>query len=476
MEFNFLTLLSFFMLLLLSIFFLFRGKKYSGRLPPGSLGLPVIGQTFDLLNALKADRVEEWFQTRISKHGPIWKANLFGYSTVVLHGTSANRFIYTSDGKALTSSKPPSTTRIMGSRNIFELIGHDHTLVRAALLSYLKLDALKKYAAKIDEEVQHNLQEHWHDKTEIKVQPLIKTLTFNVICSLLFGIERGPKRDKLLPIFQDMIEGLLAIPINLPFTQFNRGIQARKKMVPMLLDLIHEKRKELLKQKQLNNLHKDLITAFLSIHDDDSSAIMSDEEITDNIIVVMLGGYDTTSILITFLVKLLASNKSIYSGIAQEQEEIARSKAPGESLTWEDLAKMKYTWRVASEVMRITPAVSLSFRRAKQDIEYEGFMIPKGWQVLSASCMTHVDKDIFQNPTLFDPARFEASPPPYSYIPFGAGPRMCPGIELAKMETLATMHRLVTRFRWELVNKEESFKRIPMPEFDQGLLVRITPI
>ena len=90
--------------------------------------------------------------------------------------------------------------------------------------------------------------------------------------------------------------------------------------------------------------------------------------------------------------------------------------------------------------------------------------------------MTHMDKDIFQNPTIYYPARFETSPPPYSYVPVGAGPRMCPGIELAKMETLAMMHRLVTRFRWELVNKEESFKRIPMPEFDHGLLVRITPI
>ncbi|GJS14668.1 cytochrome P450 716B1-like protein [Tanacetum coccineum] len=462
-------MLSFLVLFLLPIFFLFRRKKYSGRLPPGSLGLPLIGQTLDLLNALKADRVDVWFQKRISKHGPIWKANLFGYSTVVIHGTSANKFIYTSDGNLLSSSKPPSTTRIMGPRNIFELSGLDHVRVRAALVSFLKLDVLKQYSVIIDEEVQHSLEEHWHGQTEIKVQPLIKTLTFNVICSLLFGIERGPKREKLLPVFQDMIEGLLAIPINLPFTQFNRGIQARKKMVPMLIDLIHEKREELVKQKQQNNPHKDLITAFLSIRDDDSMAVMSDEEINDNIIIVMLGGYDTTSILITFLVKLLASNNSIYSEIAQEQEEIARSKAPGESLTWEDLAKMKYTWRVASEVMRITPPVSLGFRRAKQDIEYEGYIIPKGWQVLFAPFMTHMDKDIFQNPTIFDPAHFETSPLPYSYVPFGAGPRMCPGIELAKMETLAMMHRLVTRFRWKLVDKEESFKRIPMPEFDQGL-------
>ena len=93
--------------------------------------------------------------------------------------------------------------------------------------------------------------------------------------------------------------------------------------------------------------------------------------------------------------------------------------------------------------------------------------------------MTHMNNDIFENPTMFDPTRFEKhspQPPPFSFVPFGGGPRMCPGIELAKMETLVMMHRLVTQFTWELIKKDESFKRNPMPEFDQGLFVRITPI
>ncbi|KAI3495206.1 hypothetical protein L1887_37438 [Cichorium endivia] len=471
----FITLLLF----LFSFFVLFRGKIYPNRLPPGSLGLPVIGQSLDLLKALKADKVENWFQERISKHGPIWKANLFGYPTVVLHGPTANKFIYTCDGNILTNTQPPSISRILGLKNIIELSGHDHKRVRAALTSFLKLEVLKQYVAKVDEEIRHHLQTHWFGKHEVQVQPLIKTLTFNIICSLLFGIERGPIRDKLLPLFQHMIEGVLAIPINLPFTQFNRGIIARKKLVPMLIDLIREKREALQEQKQQANPHKDLISSLISIHDDDGSPTMSDEEIIDNIIVVMVAGYDTTSVLLTFLVRLLANNKSIYSAIVHEQEEIAKTKATGVALTWEDLNKMKYSWRVASEMLRIHPPVTLSFRRAMQDIEYGGFIIPKGWQVMLSQSTTHMNNDIFQDPTVFDPTRFEKhapQPPPFSFVAFGAGPRMCPGIELAKMETLAMMHRLVTQFTWELLNKDEYFKRSPMPEFDQGLLVQITPI
>ena len=144
----------------------------------------------------------------------------------------------------------------------------------------------------------------------------MKTLTFNLICSLLFGIERGPKREKLLPLFQDMIESMLAVPVNLPFTQFNRGLKARKKLVPMLLDLLHEKRVAHQEQKR-DNTSKDLFISLLSVRDDDSSAMMSDEEIIDNIIIVMVAGYDTTSILLTFLVRLLANNDAIYCNISR---------------------------------------------------------------------------------------------------------------------------------------------------------------
>lgn len=87
-----------------------------------------------------------------------------------------------------------------------------------------------------------------------------------------------------------------------------------------------------------------------------------------------------------------------------------------------------------------------------------------------------MDDSIFQNPTMFDPARFEKHaplPPPFSYVPFGAGPRMCAGIEFAKMETLAMVHYLVTRFSWELLMKDETFKRVPLPKFENGLLVRV---
>lgn len=90
--------------------------------------------------------------------------------------------------------------------------------------------------------------------------------------------------------------------------------------------------------------------------------------------------------------------------------------------------------------------------------------------------MTHMNEGIFPDPSKFDPSRFEnqASMPPYSFIPFGGGPRICPGMEFARIETLVTIHYLVTQFTWKLLSGN-SFSREPMPAPSQGLVLGITP-
>ncbi|XP_038685633.1 beta-amyrin 28-monooxygenase-like [Tripterygium wilfordii] len=136
---------------------------------------------------------------------------------------------------------------------------------------------------------------------------------------------------------------------------------------------------------------------------------------------------------------------------------------------------MKYTWRVAMETLRMFPPVFGGFRRALEDIEYDGYIIPKGWQIFWVTNMTHMDGKIFPEPSKFDPARFEnqASVPPYSFVAFGGGPRLCPGNEFARIETLVAVHYLVTRFTWKLCS-DNLFSRDPMPVPTKGLPIKIS--
>jgi cytochrome P450 len=134
-------------------------------------------------------------------------------------------------------------------------------------------------------------------------------------------------------------------------------------------------------------------------------------------------------------------------------------------LTWDDVSRMKYTWKVAMETLQTVPPIFGSLRTAIKDIEYQGYHIPKGWQVFTAIIITHLDANFSDDPNKFNPARFhnQSSVPPYCFVPFGGGPRMCPGNEFARTETLVAMHYLVRQFRWKLCCKDEGYRKDPVP-------------
>ncbi|RRT48253.1 hypothetical protein GW17_00036387 [Ensete ventricosum] len=128
----------------------------------------------------------------------------------------------------------------------------------------------------------------------------------------------------------------------------------------------------------------------------------------------------------------------------EEQEEVTKKKEAGDedkSLTWADTKRMPLTLRVIQETMRVASILSFTFREAVEDVEYEGE---------SASslppCFLYAPEN-FSDPEKFDPSRFEASPKPNTFLPFGNGTHACPGNELAKLEMLVFLHHLTTKYR-----------------------------
>ncbi|XP_030453527.1 cytochrome P450 716B1-like [Syzygium oleosum] len=464
------------LLFLLPVLFLlsWRRRGSSRKLPPGSLGIPIVGQSIGLLRAMRTNTGEKWLRERVRKYGSISKLTLFGKRTVFIHGQAANKFIFYGDSSMLANKQPSSLRAILGDRNLMELGDQDHKRVRDSLMSFLRPESLKQYMGKMDEEVRKHVELHWQGKEKVAVLPLMKILTFNIICSLLFGLEERTDREKFLKNFQEMIEGMWSIPVKLPFTRYNRSLCASSRVQNMLKELVQKKKVKL--EQRAVTPHQDLITCLLSKRNEQNERVVTDKEILHSIMLIMVAGHDTSSVLITFMLRLLSRNPAVYEAVLQEQEDIAKGKISGEPLTWEDLARMKYTWRVAMETLRMVPPIFGGFRLALKDIDYGGYLIPKGWQIFWASDMTHMDESIFPEPTKFDPARFEnqMSVPPYSFIAFGGGPRICPGNEFARIETLVAIHYLVTQYSWELCS-DDHYVRDPMPIPTQGLLLRIVP-
>ena len=161
----------------------------------------------------------------------------------------------------------------------------------------------------------------------------MKTLTFNIICSLLFGIKRGDKREQLVDLFRQMVEGIWAVPLNLPFTRYRGSIQASKKVQNVVRQLIHEKRVAL-EQKGVSP-QQDLITLLLSIGHDNNEQMITDKEIIHNVLLVMTAGHDTSSVLITFMLRFLSNEPAIYEAVLQgKQSSIYLFHLKSKRLTW----------------------------------------------------------------------------------------------------------------------------------------------
>lgn len=143
----------------------------------------------------------------------------------------------------------------------------------------------------------------------------MKSLTFNIICSLLFGLERGKQRDQFLDSFQAMIAGMWSVPINLPFTRYNRSLRASARIQTMLKEILHKKKVEL--KQNGASARQELISCLLGMVDEDGNQVMSEKEIIHNIMLVMVAGHDTSSVLITFIIRLLATEPAIYEAVLQ---------------------------------------------------------------------------------------------------------------------------------------------------------------
>ncbi|TVU38845.1 hypothetical protein EJB05_12237, partial [Eragrostis curvula] len=444
------------------------------KLPPGSLGLPVIGQSLGLLCAMRSNTGERWLRDRVARYGPVSKLSLFGAPTVFVTGPAANKFTFTSG--ALAPKQPRCLPLILGRRNILELAGDDWLRVRGALMQFLKPEMLRRSVAAIDAEVARHFDDQWggDGRRGVTVLPLMKRLTFDIIATLLFGLDRGGVRTELAAAFAGMLEGMWSLPLDLPFTAFRRSLRASARARRVLEATVTEKKARL--ERGESAPADDLISYLVSLRDGEGKQqLLTDEEIVDNAMVVLVAGHDTSSVLITFIVRHLANDPDTLATMVQEHDAIAKNKADGEALTWEDLHSMRFTWRVALETLRTIPPIFGSFRRALEDIEFDGYLIPKGWQVFWASSVTHMDAGIFRDPDRFDPSRFEAQAPPYSFVAFGGGPRLCAGIEFARVETLVTMYHLLRRFRWRLCSEANTFVRDPMPSPLDGLPIELLP-
>ncbi|KAG8645525.1 abscisic acid 8'-hydroxylase CYP707A2-like [Manihot esculenta] len=408
MEFISLLFMLFFVSILLvflfhSIFKFFDFNPRNLPLPPGSLGWPYIGKTFQLYS----QNPNVFFASKLKRYDSVFKTHILGCPCVMISSPEAAKFVLVTRAHLFKPTFPASKERMLGKQAIFFHQGDYHAKLRKLVLRAFVPEAIKTTVCDIESIAKDSLKS-WEGRIINTFQEM-KTYTFNVALLSIFGKDEFLYREDLKRCYYILEKGYNSMPINLPGTLFNKSMKARKELAQILAKILSSRR-----QMKLDK--NDLLGSFMGDKEG-----LTDDQIADNIIGVIFAARDTTASVLTWILKYLGENPSVLQAVTEEQEDIVTSKEKGgeeELLTWADTKKMPITTRVIQETLRVASILSFTFREAVEDVEYEGYLIPKGWKVLPLFRNIHHSPEIFPDPEKFDPSRFEVAPKPNTFLPF----------------------------------------------------------
>ncbi|GER45083.1 cytochrome P450 family protein [Striga asiatica] len=314
--------------------------------------------------------------------------------------------------------------------------------------------------------VRVHFKKHNREETTVGLYGLTRALTFAIVLECLLGIKARPG---MLGTFERVLEGVFSAAVGFPWSKFGRASGAQREIERELLREIRKRREEIERGGSIERVLMSRLVEGLVRGE------ISEEEVVDNVVLLVFAAHDTMSFAIAMTFRMMARHPDCYSILEKEHRDRVSRKGEEEPLMYEDTKTMSYTWKVARESMRIFPPIFGSFRKAIQDIEYDGYTIPKGWKILWMAYGTHYDPECFEDPMAFNPDRFDESIQPYTFVPFGGGPRLCAGYQLAKLNILIFVHYVVTRYDWSLVLPDEPITIDPLPFPSQGMPVTIRP-
>ncbi|KAI3956170.1 hypothetical protein MKW92_021757 [Papaver armeniacum] len=448
--------------LLFQPFLLFAVKQQHKNVPPGSMGWPIIGETLSFLNPHKSNTLGLYLQDRCSRYGRIFKSHLFFHPTIVSCDHELNMFILQNEEKLFQGSYPKSIHGVLGDLSLLCIVGDHHKRLRNFALNLTNTcKSRAEYINDVDR-LTISVMESWRNKKQLHFCEEMKKFTFNLIVKQILSMEpEEAEATNILEDFHTFMKGLISLPLCIPGTSYGKAVKARLRIHSTLKSIMRER-------KQESNRKGDYFDVLLS------NSSTSDEEKISVALDLLLGGYETTSTLIAMILHFLGQSPDALQLLKEEHQAIRNRKEKGKGLNWEDYKQMEFTQNVINESLRCGNVVKFVHRKALKDVHFKGFLIPSGWKVLPILAASNLDPLVHENPTEFNPWRWNGQEKMKSYAAFGGGRRLCPGSDIAKVEAAIFLHHLVLNFRWRPQGVDYPVA-YPYVDFHRGLPIEIEP-
>lgn len=374
--------------------------------------------------------------------GPVVRQPVPFMTMVNLFGPDANRLVLLDKDRIFSARRPWMT--IMGRifpNGLLLLDGDDHRHHRRIMHAAFTRPVLREYTARMNPLVAATI-EGWHRPGErFMAFAGLKHLTLDMAARIFVGIELGPGTDRMNEAFEHLVSASMSrVRLPIPGLEFDRGLRARRYMADYFGGLLPRRRA---------GEGEDIFSRLARAEDDDGSRL-SDRQVVDHMIFLMMAAHDTTTSTLASMMFELARHPAWQERVREQSRAL-----PGDPLAYDDLDRLEALGLVFRETLRRYPPLPVIPRVATEAFEFGGYLIPKNAMVVVSPIVTHHMAEWWDDPFRFDPDRFgearaEHERHTHSWIPFGGGPHMCLGLRFAEAQVKTILHHVVRRYRWSV--------------------------
>lgn len=362
---------------------------------------------------------------------------------VMISDPDAIKALYRERSHGLPPGRDIILTPIVGPRSLLVTEGADHLAHRKLMLPPFHGERMRSYQPIVEEIVDREI-DSWPLGKEFAIHPRMQAITLEVILKVVFGVADGPRFERLRSVLTKVLEETaspFAQLIGLASRRFGgRGPWAKfEKQLKEADDLLYA---EIAEHRASGAYEErdDILSLMMQARFEDGSE-MSDSDLRDQLMTLLLAGHETTATALAWTFDLLLRHAGPMQRLRESLEE-------GEE---------GYLRATISESLRLRPVVPLAGRRLNAELVSENLTLPAGTDVTPAIWLTHTRADVYPEPFAFRPERFlQDGPDTYAWIPFGGGIRRCIGAAFAEFEM-----RIVLR---EVFERCELHKASPAPE------------
>ncbi|MGF1495746.1 MAG: cytochrome P450 [Elainellaceae cyanobacterium] len=400
-----------------------------------------------------------FLEANFHQHGDLFQAKVAlggGQPLVFVNHPEAIQVMLTQDnGRTFTAPGEASAILepLLGKNSVILISGEAHRQRRQLIMPPFHGDRLKAYGETIHRIAQTVIEE-WVAQPYIDARTAMQQMTMRVILQAVFGLYEGDRYHRLEELLRLRLDALgkprTAVFTFFPVLQQDWGPWSPGHRLQRLAqetdDLIFA---EIGDRRQSPDPNRtDILSLLMAAHDESGNGL-TDQELRDELMTLLVAGHETTATALTWALYWLHSQPEVKQRLLAELDQTDLSDLNA-------VFRLPYLTAVCNETLRINPVAMLTLpRQVEQPMELMGYQLEPGMLLLGCIYLVHQREDLYPNHRVFNPDRFlERQYSPYEFLPFGGGVRRCVGAALAQYEMKIILSTVLSQHEFELADRQ----------------------